>query len=114
MRQKTVESSYSLRGNRRTKFNLDGQPEKKKKIRKLRARRPTPVSVKSLPSCATTEVDESFDSDHKKLTDLKLSPPSSFLEDSHVFEPVKLQESIQDPLFQPDLLEDPRSHMTLF
>lgn len=86
-------SSYSLRGNRRTKFNYDGQPEKKRKIRKLRARKPTPIPAKNLPSCSTTEVDESFDSDHKKLNDFKLSPEKSFLEESPMLPPVKCSNS---------------------
>ena len=62
MKAELVSSSYSLRENRRTKFNDEQQqPEKKRKIRKLREKRNANRPEKILKSCSSTDFDESLE-----------------------------------------------------
>lgn len=61
MSQASVASNYSLRVSRQTKFNIDQQPEKIKKIRKIRGRKPNRVPPSALQSCSSTELSDSYD-----------------------------------------------------
>lgn len=61
MSQAAVASNYSLRVGRQTKFNVDQQPEKIKKIRKIRGKKPIRVGTSGPQSCSSTELSDSYD-----------------------------------------------------
>jgi hypothetical protein len=80
MKYESLVSSYSLRVSRRTKFNFDDQPEKKRKNHKLRSKKSLRCQPVSLPSCSSTEFDESYESDNKTVGTSQPQQPQSAVE----------------------------------